>query len=299
MQKASHDFNACEDFFVLITISHILTAALSVLGMNSLKDTPSTNVLPQPQNVWMETKAKRKEILMNVCTYIVDTFANFSFHGVPTTGVPDNVSEYSKQLLHLGCFYREYSDAIREGDGNRILRCWRYLLPIFLGSGRTNYSCEVLNMLFQHTYALSPRLSFQLLWSRCINVHGRQGKNIPADLHMEHLNRLVKDAVKNLGANKTEKAISRVGRALGTIAPVLSKFDEENFLTTPSGMHKIGSYERDATVVVKELSQVNVFTTVSERKHPSFPRPRNVLHAKTKQDVVSWMTKRLHSQHRI
>jgi hypothetical protein len=38
---------------------------------------------------------------------------------------------------------------------------------------------------------------------------------------MEHLNRLVKDAVRNLSANKNEVAISRVGRAIETIAPVL------------------------------------------------------------------------------
>ena len=170
----------------------------------------------------------------------------------------------------MGCFYLEFSDAVREGDGNRILCCWRYLLPIFLGSGRTNYSCEVLNMLFQHSYALSPRLSAQLLWSRCVHLHGRQGKNIPADLHMEHLNRLVKDAVKNLGANKTEKAITRVGRAIGNIAPVLRTFDEQNHVDVPSGTHKIASYERDRNIIVSELCHINVFNSVPGRSHAPF-----------------------------
>lgn len=43
-----------------------------------------------------------------------------------------------------------------------------------------HFSCEVLNMLFQYTYALSPRLSAQLLWSRFINEHGQSGKTIKA-----------------------------------------------------------------------------------------------------------------------
>jgi hypothetical protein len=30
-----------------------------------------------------------------------------------------------------------------------------------------------------------------------INVYGHPGKSIPADLHMEHLNRLVKEAIRN------------------------------------------------------------------------------------------------------
>ena len=47
-------------------------------------------------------------------------------------------------------------------------------------------------MLFQHDYSLSPRHSHDLLYGRFINVHGRQGKNIPADFHMEHMNRVLK-----------------------------------------------------------------------------------------------------------
>ena len=64
-------------------------------------------------------------------------------------------------------------------------------------------------MLLQYSYALSPN---DILWSHFVNVHGRPGKNIAADLHMEHLNRLAKDANRFQGANKTMHAIERVGR---------------------------------------------------------------------------------------
>ena len=72
-------------------------------------------------------------------------------------------------------------------------------------------------MLYQHDYVLSPRHKTELLWGRFINVHGRTGKNIAADLHLNHV---VKEC---LGANKTEGAI--VGKALGTVVPVLDQFD--------------------------------------------------------------------------
>ena len=71
----------------------------------------------------------------------------------------------------------------------------------------------------QHDYYLSEREAAELLWSRFINVQGKPGCNIPNDLHLEHLNRLCKTAIKGLGANKTESCITRVGKALGTIAP--------------------------------------------------------------------------------
>ena len=54
-------------------------------------------------------------------------------------------------------------------------------------------------------------------------MHGTPGCNIPQDLHMEHLNRIVKEAVKGLGSNKTADTICR-----GTISPVLDNFDTVN-----------------------------------------------------------------------
>ena len=35
------------------------------------------------------------------------------------------------EVLSLGLFYLEFKDAIREGDGLRVLRCYKYLLPLF------------------------------------------------------------------------------------------------------------------------------------------------------------------------
>ena len=135
-------------------------------------------------------------------------------------------------------------------------------------------------MLYQQSYALSPRLSAELLWSRFINVHGRPGENIPADLHMEHLNRLVKEAIKNLGSNKTEHAIMRIGRAIGTLAPVLQQFDQENQVRSVSGAHQRASYDKDRNIIVCELLKSEVFITTPGRKHNSFPNPAHVLHTK-------------------
>ena len=44
---------------------------------------------------------------------------------------------------------------------------------------------------------------------RCINVHGVKGRNISFDLHLEHLNQLYKESIKDLGANKTSEGIVR------------------------------------------------------------------------------------------
>lgn len=181
------------------------------------------------------------------------------------------------KLLGFGCFYLEFSNANREGDGDRVLRCWRYLLPLFKSSARKNYSVEVLNMLCQYSHKLTACQAQELIWSRFVNTHSAPGRNIPADLHQEHLNRVCKDAIRGLQANKIESAITRIGKALGTISPVLDKFDEQNHIKKHSGAHKIPHADNDRDTIVQHLLKYKIFTSNDGRSHSSFPKPRDVL----------------------
>jgi len=111
-----------------------------------------------------------------------------------------------------------------------------------------------MNLLYQHLYALSPRLSNQLLWSRFVNVHGQPWRNIPVDLHMEHLNRLAKDAIKNLRSNKTVGTVARVGQCIGTLSHVLNQFDREILLDSMSIQYEKPRATNDISIAVEEWS---------------------------------------------
>ena len=110
-------------------------------------------------------------------------------------GGTDLILEYAKEVLCLTLLYMEFNDAIKEGDGSRVLRCWKFLLLVFRASRRTNYSIEALNFLLRIFYLLPQRLPQQLMWSRFVNTTGKPGCNIPCDLFMEHLNRACKTSI--------------------------------------------------------------------------------------------------------
>ena len=112
----------------------------------------------------------------------------------------------------------EFSDAIIEGRG----------------MGNT----EAFNMLYQHDYALSPMHAAQLLYGQSIKIRGI-GKNIPNDLHMKHLNHLVKESINALESNKTEYSIVRVSKALGTIVPIIDNFDDVRMLIVKPALKQI------------------------------------------------------------
>ena len=201
--------------------------------------------------------------------------------------------DYGKNLTGLGCFYLEFSDAIKEGDGLRVLRCWKYLLPLFKSSSRKNYSIEVLNMLCQCEYDLTPRQSQELIWCRFVNTHSAPGRNIPADLYQEHLNRLCKESVRGLRVNKTEKAIIRVGKILGTLAPLLDNYDIDNNVGVVSGAHRTPSIDKDRDLIVQHLQQCKIFTLQDGRSHSRFSTPRDVLHTMDKKTILQWITEHI------
>ena len=275
----------------------LLTASLKVLGMNSLDDTPllpllQTELQTEPHNLWMLTDSERKEVLKHITEKIVDRFISFQFH-TDVHKSTDHVQEYGMQFLSLGCFYLEYSDAIREGDGGRVLQCWKYLLAIFKSSGRKNYSIEALNMLYQYEYELTPRQSAELLWNRFINIQGIQGRNIPCDLHPEHLNRICKNAISDLGVNKTEKAIIRVGNVLGTLSPVLQQYDLENHVRDTCGTHRAPKSDKDRDQIILQLQQLEIFSSPESRTHQTFPKPRDVLHDFNHDKLCQWITEHI------
>ncbi len=110
----------------------------------------------------------------------------------------DGVLAYAKEVLSLTFLWAEFQDAIKEGDGPRVIRCWKFFLPIFKVTNHKNYSIGAVNLLIQYYSVLSPRHREQLLWSRFINTSGKPGENMACDFHMEHINRTVKAVIGGL-----------------------------------------------------------------------------------------------------
>lgn len=293
-KKPKANFNACEDFLTVIVTGHVLAAAMKVLKMSTLEDLPSSEFIP----IWTADTKERREAIERISLKIVDEFVDFTFHKKKSTASKHNlVISYATELLSLGLFFQEYSDSVREGDGIRVLRCWRYLLPLFIASQRKNYSIEAFNFLYQYHFMLSPRQAQQLIWDRFVNTQGKPGRNIPADLHLEHLNRLVKGAIGSLGSNKTESCITRVGRAIGTLQPVLDQYDVSNRVTHPSGSHMSSPITKDCNILVKELTS-NVYSSTSRdekhRKYDSFVSVKDsLLQGVTHTQLINWITSHL------
>ena len=112
--------------------------------------------------------------------------ASQAVHGT----VPDGIFDYACAVLNDGLLLLEFRDAIHEGDGERIVRCWK-LLMYFRVAGHTKYTLEAFTFLVKVNGVASPRLHQQLFWRRVVNYKFGCGKNISVNLNMEHLNRFL------------------------------------------------------------------------------------------------------------
>ena len=167
---------------------------------------------------------------------------------------------------------------------------------IFKAAQRKNYSCEAFALLAQMNFILSPRLSQQLKWSRFINTRGGKGHNIPCDLHMEHLNRVLKDGIKGLGANKTEKAITRLGKCISSFDQILSNFDESLKVHHSADFHTVASLEKDITLVVNELTKrVQPFSFSKGRSHKSVRVKKTIMKTIDSAKFHLWMKEKWNS----
>ena len=142
---------------------------------------------------------------------------------------------------------------------------WYLSMEIFFLDCR-NYSVEAVNLLYQ-THALPPRLVAQLKWGRYINTHGRQGHNIPADLHLEHLNRRLKGILHNLGPNKSTSTIQCAAKTVGVVSKVCLQLTS---VSKDSDHHQRKPYTHDFNLILGVLQEREVFTKKLDRMHKSF-----------------------------
>lgn len=189
----------------------------------------------------------------------------------------------------------EFINAIKEGDGSRIIHCWKYLLPIFQATKRNNYTCEAFTLLIDVNYLLSPRMAHQLKWSRTVNMHGLPGQNVSCDLYMEHMNQECKAALSGLGSNVTDRSIKRIGKCIGRLIPIMENFDSICQLPTTHGCHSTCSCKGDIDKVATQLTRTSyVFLQQRGRVYKHFSKfkskvTRNILFPK----FEKWMNQRL------
>lgn len=156
----------------------------------------------------------------------------------------------------------------------------------------TKYALEALYLLLQVHCLLPPAEAHSLVWNRTVNNKGGPGKNVALDLDMEHDNKDVKQAVKNLGPNVTEPAVKRISHGQQRSKTMLYCLDREILVKQRSGKHVSTAYTKDLTTVINSLTEERVFHHSPGRHYKCFPNfARDPLSRLDMSNLFQWINK--------
>ena len=140
---------------------------------------------------------------------------------------------------------------------------------------RSKYLVECINYIVTVEHGLSPLMKLRVLEGSFVNVKGGKGNNVESDLLQEHAVRHQKTLIRQLGANKTKKAIERASGAAGAIAAINSNIDLSLGITPKSSRHTKTVSDKDRKVVSDVFLELKPFHFTPGRKFDSFGKLGN------------------------
>ena len=111
----------------------------------------------------------------------------------------DHIFNYGCLHITLGLLIRDAEDAVKEGDGERVVRVWKFFTPLFRLTQCHKYALAGLRLMASIEGLLTPRKAHQLMWNRFAGVNEGTGKRISRDERLEQLNKVAKEEIRSLG----------------------------------------------------------------------------------------------------
>ena len=93
---------------------------------------------------------------------------------------------------------------------------------------------------------------------------------------MEHLNRQLKDMMRNLGSNITLESVQHTSKVLRAITEICHNFKVTSEISPKSNVHSRPSLVKDIVQLQEQLKE-QVFEVKQHREHQGFKRHRPLL----------------------
>ena len=178
----------------------------------------------------------------------------------------DSMFNYHTSLMKMGLLFVDTVDAYKMGDGERVFRNAKFLLPHFFMTTHTKYRFWIWMMLANDLAILSEYDRYSYKNNIAINVTGGVGKCLANDHLVETQVRKVKESMKSTGANISYDASRRVAKCMGIVGELKNKFVDQ-----PSGRHSSPRITEDVLRVAQCLLENSNLKRESGRQHATYP----------------------------
>lgn len=118
----------------------------------------------------------------------------------------DSVLNYAQTVLELGLLFKDWLDFCKMPHRDRGLCLLRKTMLVFKSyNNLSKYAYEIMRLLVHQTCILSERAASEEFYGLLVNTTGRLNGHIPTDKRMEYPVKQVKEHIKHMFSNKTER----------------------------------------------------------------------------------------------
>ena len=281
-------YEDCEQLFYSVGFCFVIEALLEFFQMEDTKQKPTVN---GPHSVHGDTE-ELQSYINNILDKFLDEYV-FVESGDEKAGSEDGIWCYGANIICTFLVLADMKDAVATGNGEHMSTMRKQmLLHFFSNPGFNEFSIEMLINILQCNVLLSEAEAFRCKWAATVNWKGGAGKNIEIDLFQENRNAEMKKLIKSMGANKTEKAITRASKASGGVSKVVEAFEGQVGMVKKSSAHSHRSSSDDEKLISKDLRALRPFRREDGRKFESFPDIScNPMHSFDKDKFREWIAK--------
>ena len=232
------------------------------------KHQPTTNA---PHSTRVLSESYRKSYIISVLDKFLDEYVFFHDQNSSLSVSTDGVWNYAVNTLKSYLLLADFKDAVAAGNGEYLSILRKQLLTHFFATpGFNEFSIEMLINILQSEVLLSEAEAYHCKWAATVNWKGGAGHNIEIDLFQENMNCEMKKLIKSMGANKTEKAISRASKASGGVTKIVQSFEKQVSIHERSSTHSHKSSKDDEHSILVDLRALRPFAQVDGRSFESF-----------------------------
>ena len=200
----------------------------------------------------------------------------------------DGIFNYGCLHITLGLLIPNAEDAVKEGDGDRLIRVWKFLTFLFRINGENKYALAGLCVQASILGLLTLRDAHRFKGNRFAGLHVGPGTRISRDLRLEQHNNIAKEEIRAMGIqNINDKNVVEITKSEGSMEKVIIGTRCDLAIEKPKGYH---SNKNRSSVFSNILEQVHcrskTFKHTVCQEYKAFPKlQRNIFCALNKKST--------------
>ncbi|KAF4598999.1 hypothetical protein EYR40_006087 [Pleurotus pulmonarius] len=260
-------FRTCRDLIFVSLYSRVLHCLLLVSGKASLEDYTTSidswdslymhaaSIYDQFVNTTTVHELRWKRQQHQAMSTIV---SNSSLADEPQCTEGDMVYENGILLLRDALLSREFTDAIKAGDMDRVILVLKVWALSFRGNGRTKYAYEMLHLIHNLTVVWPKGLRDLVLKNCLVNTTGKDDGFSEADLLQEHGIGWIKGAYQARGSNGSWPWLEMISPCIQTLRQLVNVM--KGALGTDNGSkHAPPDLTKDIKALMNSLDEHSVY----------------------------------------